>query len=177
MEIRLAREDDSAAACQTMRRSITELCVADHKNDPTILARWLANKTPKNFLAWMARPDNFLLVAVEDGAVLSVGCVTDGGEITLNYVSPDARFRGVSRAMLKALEQRARACGNGRCTLTSTGTARRFYRAAGYVEDVPAPFKFGMPDYPMSKIFWASIVYWSSAADHATMSTRPVASR
>jgi GNAT superfamily N-acetyltransferase len=151
MEIRPARENDAAAACQTMRRSIAELCLADHKNDPAILARWLANKTPENFLAWAARPDNCLLVAVEGDAVLSVGCVTDAGEITLNYVSPDARFRGVSGAMLKALETHARERGNGRCTLTSTGTARRFYQAAGYAEDAPAPFKFGMPDYPMWK--------------------------
>ena len=151
MKIRSARTDDAAAACETMRRSITELCVADHKNDPSILARWLANKTPENFLAWIARPDNHLLVAVEGDAMLAVGCVTDAGEITLNYVSPDARFCGISRAMLKALEEHARKRGNVRCRLTSTGTARRFYRAAGYVEDAPAPFKFGMPDYPMSK--------------------------
>jgi GNAT superfamily N-acetyltransferase len=151
MKIRRASNDDAAAACETMRRSITELCVADHKGDPAILARWLANKIPENFLAWIARPDNCLLVAVEGGAVLAVGGVTDAGEITLNYVSPDARFRGISRAMLKALEEQARERGNARCTLTSTGTARRFYRAAGYVEDAPAPFKFGMPDYPMSK--------------------------
>jgi GNAT superfamily N-acetyltransferase len=151
MKIRSARTDDAAAACETMQRSIMELCVADHKGNPTILARWLANKTPENFIDWIARSENCLLVAVEGGAVLAVGCVTDAGEITLNYVSPDARFRGVSRAVLKALETRARERGNARCTLTSTGTARRFYRAAGYVEDAPAPFKFGMPDYPMSK--------------------------
>jgi hypothetical protein len=30
-----------------MPRSIAELCVLDHRNDPAILARWLANKTPE----------------------------------------------------------------------------------------------------------------------------------
>lgn len=43
-------------------------------------------------------------MAVEGGMILGVGAVTDKGEITLNYVSPDARFRGVSRALLGALE-------------------------------------------------------------------------
>ena len=151
MEIRNARDDDAAAACVAMRRSIAELCVADHQNDAAILARWLANKTPENFIAWIARPSNSMLVAVEGDVILAVGCVTDSGEITLNYVSPDARFRGISRAMLKALEERARERGNASVRLTSTGTARRFYRAAGYTDDAPAPFKFGMPDYPMSK--------------------------
>jgi GNAT superfamily N-acetyltransferase len=135
-----------------MRRSIAELCVADHHNDETILKRWLSNKTPEIFLSWIARPDDSLLVAVEDGTILAVGCVTDAGEITLNYVSPDARFRGVSRALLGALEARAAARGNTRCTLTSTETARRFYRANGYVEDGPPAGKFGTSgSYPMSK--------------------------
>jgi GNAT superfamily N-acetyltransferase len=151
MEIRNARDDDAAAACVAMRRSIVELCVADHNNDSAILARWLANKTPEDFIAWVARPGNSVLVAVEGDVILAVGCVTDSGEINLNHVSPDARFRGISRAMLKALEECARERGNAHVTLTSTGTARRFYRAAGYVEEAPAPFKFGMPDYPMSK--------------------------
>jgi len=85
-------------------------------------------------VSWIAQPDNSLLVAVEDGSILAVGSVTDAGQITLNYVSPDARFRGVSRALLSALEARARERGNTRCTLTSTETARQFYQARGYVE-------------------------------------------
>jgi hypothetical protein len=32
------------------------------------------------------QPDNSLLVAVEDGSVVAVGSVTDGGKINLNYV-------------------------------------------------------------------------------------------
>jgi hypothetical protein len=89
-----------------MRRSIAELCVADHKNDPVILARWLGNKTVENFVAWINQPDNSLLVAVEEGRILAVGSVTDAGSIGLNYVSPDARFQGVSRTLLRALEAR-----------------------------------------------------------------------
>ena len=79
-----------------------------------------------------------MLVAVEGDTILAVGSVTDGGEITLCDVSPDARFRGISRALLGALETRAAERGNNRCTLHSTLAARRFYRAAGYTEDGPA---------------------------------------
>jgi GNAT superfamily N-acetyltransferase len=96
-----------------MRRSIAELCLADHKNDPVILTRWLGNKTVENFVAWIEQVDNSLMVAVEGGKILAVGSVTDSGSIGLNYVSPDARFRGVSRAMLRALEARAFARKNG----------------------------------------------------------------
>jgi GNAT superfamily N-acetyltransferase len=151
MEIRDALPEDAPAACRVLRRSIVELCAADHHDDPAILARWLANKTPEIVASWITQRDSSLLVAVEEGEILSVGAVTDAGEITLNYVSPDARFRGVSRALLRALEVRAVERGNSRCTLTSTETARRFYRAAGYVDDGAPVEKFGVSARRMAK--------------------------
>jgi GNAT superfamily N-acetyltransferase len=157
IEIRDAVAEDASAGCEVMRRSIAELCVADHKDDPAILARWLGNKTVENFVAWIEQPDNSLLVAVENGKILAVGSVTDAGSIGLNYVSPDARFRGVSRALLQALEARAIARDNRHCTLTSTETARRFYQSNGYVACGAASGAFGTDSgYPMSKILVAS---------------------
>ncbi len=152
MKIRDALPEDAAAACAVLRRSITELCVADHRRDPEILRRWLANKTPEIVRSWITQPGNSVLLAVEGETVLAVGAVRRDGEVTLNYVSPDARFRGVSRALLAALEARARSAGNGRCTRISTETARRFYHGAGYTEDGPPQRKFGTDaSYPMSK--------------------------
>ena len=157
MEIRDAVAGDAPAACQVLRRSIVELCVADHGNDPTILGHWLSNKTPEIVASWIASPDNSMLVAVERGTILAVGSVTNAGRINLNYVSPDARFRGVSRALLGGLEARALERGNVRCTLTSTETARRFYHANGYVDDGPLVGKFGTSaSYPMSKLLAAA---------------------
>lgn len=152
MEIRDAEVEDASAACQVLRRSIVELCVADHRNDPEVLARWLSNKTPEMFVSWVTQAGNSLLVAVESGTILSVGSVTDTGKINLNYVLPDARFRGVSRALLSALEARAVERGNSRCTLSSTETACRFYKANGYAEDGPPDQKYGAGGYPMSKL-------------------------
>jgi GNAT superfamily N-acetyltransferase len=153
MEIREATADDAAAACIVLKRSIAELCAADHRDDPSILARWLGNKTHENFRAWVSQPDNSVLLAVENQEILAVGSVTDAGMIGLNYVSPDARFRGVSRALLQALEVRAEARGNHRCHLTSTETARRFYLSNGYVENGAPVGGFGTSSgYPMSKV-------------------------
>jgi GNAT superfamily N-acetyltransferase len=152
VEIRDALPEDALAACEVIRRSISELCGADHLNDPVILGRWLGNKTREIVASWISRPGNSVLVAVESDTILAVGCVTNAGEITLNYVSPDARFRGVSRALLAALETRAVERGNKRCTLLSTETAHSFYRSAGYVVDGPRQGKFGTTSsYPMSK--------------------------
>ena len=152
VEIRDATEADAEAATEVMRRSITELCSADHNNDPKILGNWLANKKPEIFRAWLRQGGQSYLVAVEDGRIVCVGGVTDAGLILLNYVSPDARLRGVSRAMVAALEQRARERGNRECTLASTATARRFYLARGYVEAGPPDRKFGTESgFPMRK--------------------------
>jgi predicted GNAT family acetyltransferase len=132
MQIREATVDDAAEACRVLRRSITELCNADHMDDPIALEDWLSNKTPANVRSWIVRADNHVFVATEGSAILAVGAVTSSGEITLNYVSPDARFAGVSKALLNRLETKALELGNTTCTLTSTETARRFYLSAGY---------------------------------------------
>jgi hypothetical protein len=100
VNIRDAVNADAAAACEVLRASITELCVADHRNDPDILGRWLANKTPENLASWIADPGASLLLAVEGETILAVGAVRNDGEITMNYVSPATRFHGASSALL-----------------------------------------------------------------------------
>jgi GNAT superfamily N-acetyltransferase len=153
MIIRDATPADAAKACEVLRDSITELCVADHKRDPDILRRWLASKTPENVATWADNIGRSMLVAVEDDAVLAVGGVKDDGEITLNYVSPKARFRGVSAALLKALENRAAERGAVRATLLSTETAHRFYLSRGYQDTGLPQGKFGTASsYPMAKM-------------------------
>ena len=132
IEIREAQSGDAEAATDVLRRSIMELGALDHRNDPERLASWLSNKQPDVFRSWVSDPDNNVFVAVRDGAIVGVGSVTRGGYIGLNYVAPEARFAGVSRAMLAHLEGEARRSGLARVFLTSTATARRFYEAAGY---------------------------------------------
>ena len=152
MIIRQATPADAALICEVLRASITELCIADHNRDPEILGRWLSSKTLENVAKWADNPGRSLLVAVEDGAILAVGGVKDDGEITLNYVSPKARFRGVSAALLKALEARAVERGAVEITLLSTETAHRFYLSRGYRDMGPSLGKFGTASsHPMAK--------------------------
>src|SRR5215469_13253828 len=120
MHIRRANPEDAAAACAVLRRSITELCHADHGGDEVLLAKWLSNKTVENVARWIRQ--SHVVVAVNEF-----------GKITLNYVSPDARFRGVSKALMQQLEERARALGLNECLLETTQTAFRFYQSLGYV--------------------------------------------
>ncbi|MGH6790355.1 MAG: GNAT family N-acetyltransferase, partial [Pseudolabrys sp.] len=77
---------------------------------------------------------NFVFVAVDCDRIAGVAAMTRAGRISLNDVSPDARFKGVSKALLAALERKAAEIGLFQCSLESTKTARRFYDAAGYRE-------------------------------------------
>lgn len=131
-----------------MIASITALCVLDHQNRPEAVSRWLANKTPEGVLKWFDNPDNRILVAAHEGALAAAGAFNTKREIILNYVSPEHRFAGASTALLAAMEQ---ALGPGEATLSSTGTARRLYRARGWTETGEPEHWAGMLAYPMRK--------------------------
>ena len=142
---------DAERAVQVMRQSIEELCISDHQRNDDALRMWLENKTPEQFRSWLASPGQHLLVAEIDEIICAVGGATRSGEITLNYVAPSARFQGLSKMMLGALERYLRDEGLVRAMLTSTQTAHRFYRSVGYV-DIGAPELWGqLPGYPMAK--------------------------
>ena len=54
------------------------------------------------------------------------------GVILLNYVSPDYRFKCVSKAMLNHMEEFAKNIGILMCNLQITYTYKDFYNSAGY---------------------------------------------
>jgi len=131
--VRQALSGDAAAATEVLRRSISVLCVSDHCNDPIRLEAWLQNKTVSNVTAWIGSADGYCVVACFDDAICGFGAMTLKGEVMLCYVDPAARFRGVSSALLDALEAKARLLGLAEVHLDSTVTARRFYEDRGYV--------------------------------------------
>jgi GNAT superfamily N-acetyltransferase len=141
MHVRDACEQDAEAACSVIRRSISELCCPDHRGDALTLQAWLANKTPGSVRECIR--EQHVLVAVEGSVILGVAAISASGTILLNYVSPDARFRGVSKALVRALEERAARLGLPLLTLDSTSTAARFYRAVGYTASGPPTKGFG----------------------------------
>lgn len=132
VNVREALPGDAAAITDLVRRSITLLCGPDHGDDPSLLEPWLRNKTVENVTAWIKSPRNYTLLAEIGATPAGVAILNVGGEVLLNYVDPAARFRGVSAALLTALEQRARALGLTEVRLESTRTARRFYEERGY---------------------------------------------
>ena len=146
MEIRDATPADTHQIVTCLRRSITELCAEDHHNDPAILDRWLENKTAEQVEKWLSNTGWSMLVAVEQGKVISVGFVSHGGDIAMNYVLPDARFQGVSRAMVRAMEARAR----------SHGAERLYARASGRVPCRGVSWRAGLISMGMARETWVA---------------------
>jgi GNAT superfamily N-acetyltransferase len=140
---RPGRPDEANAICTVLRRSIENLCSTDHNHNPAILGPWLANKTPENVTAWINANPTGVIVGVGPEGIVGVGSVAPDGHIGLNYVAPSARFQGVSKGLLCALEAQAAASGATECTLISTKTAHRFYQGCGYTDTGPPVPLFG----------------------------------
>ncbi|MDL2353783.1 MAG: GNAT family N-acetyltransferase [Pseudomonadota bacterium] len=131
--IRTAAPDDALAACGVLRRSITECCRQDHRDDQAILDAWLGNKTPQNVAAWLASATNHMLVAERDGELVGVALLTQAGKLSLCYVLPEAQHSGVGKALLAGAEAQARAWGIGVLRLHSTTAGSGFYARNGYI--------------------------------------------
>jgi GNAT superfamily N-acetyltransferase len=149
VDVRAATPDDAEEAVETLRTSIRQLCVADHQNDPATLQRWLANKTPSVFREWRTDEANYLVIATMEGCICGVGLVRTTGILNLCYTRPGFQGRGVGKAILSALEERARQWGLSELRLLSTTNARPFYERHGFIleKSEPRPNSDIMMDY------------------------------
>ena len=151
VSVREADVTDADACSKVLCASIIELCTADHNDDEAVIAKWTANKSPEILATWIASPHCTFFVAERDGELAGVGSISDSGEVQLNYVSPDHRYCGVSRALIAHLEATLRAQGISAARLTSTETAHSFYRKAGWTDAGEPENVFGLRGYPMEK--------------------------
>jgi GNAT superfamily N-acetyltransferase len=150
--VRTAEAKDAAAAVELVRRSITELCMADHHGDAETLAKWLSNKTVPNLAAWFSSNDNFCVIAESAGRVVGVGLLHRSGEINLFYLAPGVQRRGIGKAIHAALEEQARVWALRELKLDSTTLARAFYEKLGYRSTGAAEPRFGeLQVYPYEK--------------------------
>ena len=151
--VRAAKAADAPAAVDVVRRSIVELCTADHHGDAEMLARWLANKTVQHFTSWLANADNHCIVAETREVLLGVGILQRSGEILLFYLAPGAQRQGIGSAIHAALEEKARGWGLRKLTLESTRMACHFYESLGYQSNGAVQSRFGgLQTYPYEKV-------------------------
>jgi GNAT superfamily N-acetyltransferase len=161
---RIAEPRDADAAVRVLQRSITELCVADHHNDPTTLQKWLENKTVENFHSWLAAESSFCVVTESNAEINGVGLVHRAGEILLCYVAPESQGHGYGSAILAALEAKARTWGLDKPRLGSTVSARPFYERHGYISAGESTCSFGSSRcYPYEKILQTNLTVDANA--------------
>jgi hypothetical protein len=55
---------DAVEASEVLRRSITDCCVEDHRNDPQTIAAWTERKTPETLRRWVLSNNYFSVVGV-----------------------------------------------------------------------------------------------------------------
>lgn len=139
VNVRPATAADAEAALLVLRRAITLSCVADHQNDPDTLAHWLKSKTPERFEQWLSDSSSTLLVAEQEQRVQGLGKLSRTGKIELCYVEPAFQRRGIGSALLRAMEEQARAWQVSELSLNSSLDACAFYARHGYSSAGP-PF-------------------------------------
>ena len=150
-QVRKATLADAEVACNVLRRSITECCIEDHREDSEVLFNWLQNKTPDNLARWFANHDNFSLVATVSEQIVGVGLLTVRGEVALCYVLPEARFNGIGKALLDLMELHAIQIQLGEIHLSSTSTAKTFYQSRGFLPSGEPKIESGVRAFPMTK--------------------------
>jgi GNAT superfamily N-acetyltransferase len=103
---------------------------------------WLSNKTAENMRRWIAA--HAVFVAIEGQRIAGVAAVQADGGVLLNYVAPEARFKGASKSLMHDIEVWASHRGLQWLTLESTATALRFYLSNGWTLTGPSQPGFGV---------------------------------
>jgi GNAT superfamily N-acetyltransferase len=150
IETRTAVASDAIAICKVVRRSISECCVLDHRNDSATLSAWLENKTPENALAWVQSPNSIATVATQGDRVVGFALAT-GNELALCYVLPEVLHTGFGKALLQAIEPRVISQGIRTLRVVSTRTAQSFYSRNGFNMSGPPQVWTGLEGLPMEK--------------------------
>ncbi|MDC0738953.1 GNAT family N-acetyltransferase [Cognatishimia sp. SS12] len=152
--IRAAAPEDAEAISRLLIASITELCSADHQNDPAHLAHWTRGKCASDVRSWMATGTE-LRVSEQDHALCAVGAYRRNGEILLLYVAPGAQGQGHSAALLKAMERELVALGCTEAQLVSSRTAQGFYERRGWQISGARVACYSTDGQPMTKTLCA----------------------
>jgi GNAT superfamily N-acetyltransferase len=155
IETRTAVASDAIAICKVVRRSISECCVLDHRNDPATLSAWLGNKTPESALAWVQSPDSIGVAAAQGNRLVGFA-LAKGDELALCYVLPEVLHTGVGKALLQAIESRVISQGFRILRVVSTRTAQSFYSRNGFTMSGPPQVWAGIEGLPMAKAMKAT---------------------
>jgi N-acetylglutamate synthase-like GNAT family acetyltransferase len=147
--IRRAQPEDAEAIASLIKRSIREVCGPTYGNDEELLSFWCANKTAENMRRGIENPNNYWVVAVENDNAVGTALLSLRGKIDLCFLLPEYLGRGIGKAMLVGLIDKARELGIKKITLESTRTSRKFYKRNGFIELGEIDWMGRVPSYQM----------------------------
>lgn len=149
-DIRDATLKDANDISDVLIRSITELCAADHLNDPELIKGWIENKSPDHIHQWITDGAQIRLSLTEN-SIGAVGCYSADGMVQLLYVAPEARGQGHSSALLKQMEREMQDAGIEAARLVSSKTAQDYYLKQGWEVDGERVVCYTTDGQPMRK--------------------------
>jgi putative acetyltransferase len=126
--IRRATLLDRQAIYEIQRSAILETCRRSYPEEDVTV--WAGLLSPDSY---HAIHDRYFVVAECGGRIQGFGQLDEQeGEVEAIYVSPAAEGKGIGSAILRHLEDRARACGLKELKVRSTLNAESFYARHGY---------------------------------------------
>lgn len=133
--VRIATEADVESIRTAHRRSILEIAAKDYP--PEIVAEWGSDNSPEAILQHkeaIRSGEEVVWVAEIEGKVEGFSAlIPANNEVRAVYVTKRGSKRGLGKALLAALEARAKELGLNTLTLQSSITAKGFYESNGYL--------------------------------------------
>ncbi|MBI3027782.1 GNAT family N-acetyltransferase [Candidatus Woesearchaeota archaeon] len=128
MKVRKFRTSDSIEVAKLHRNTIRYVNRADYPSRQ--IKVWSGRTSAKRFRNSVKTRVRF--VAVDKGKILGFGDYAPDGELSGLYIHKDFQGKGVGKNLLIKLEKQARKQGIKEFHLSSTITAKDFYKRNGY---------------------------------------------
>jgi putative acetyltransferase len=134
LRIRRATDDDREGVHMVHVRAIREVCSRSYSASQ--IAAWACLLSPDSYVAVVR--EGFLVVAEGADGIAGFGQLDQkSGEVEAVYVLPGLQGKGIGGALLRSLEDAARAAGLKKLHLSATLNAVSFYERSGYVGEGP----------------------------------------
>lgn len=129
IDVRRYRPTDAEPTYEVFRTAIRETASAFYS--PAQIDAWCP--VSHDATAWARRREaSWTLVAEVDGHVVGFSDLTEGGEVDMLFVHPDAGGRGVAQALLTRVLAEARRRGVDRVTTRASRVARPVFERLGF---------------------------------------------
>ena len=152
MSIRRATDQDRQGIWNVHLRAIREVCSGSYSEQQ--VTAWANLLSPASYVAVVR--ERVLLVSEDAGCITGFGQLNQAsGEVEAVYVLPDRQREGIGEALLRSLEEEARAAGFTKLSLSATLNAVPFYERCGYTREAPTVHRLAngidLPCVRMSK--------------------------